>query len=317
MTSNTRFLDGHWVPADSRITYQDFKHWEQAMRQSHEMSQTQTNGQHLRKLSMWGPASPSFTPQANANSESQVPFDAADAEPIALRLARNRPAIDALRRTSKVRYRRNLKLLASSFPLADEFAAKNKKAKKDTEKEAKKAQGLTDTEIMAQKELAKRKAVELTVEELKCIKEMKAAKAKAAAKERLRQKNERASNIDGGGKKTATGKGIQKASGSGLMKPVENRVERTAVKVTANRVEKSAYVGTAKNAGKVLEITTRKTPNKTSGKDAEKSASKSTEKMAPKTSTEKAAPKKIGGTPAKRSGKMSLRAKMMPKMKRW
>lgn len=311
MTSNTRFLDGHWVPADSRITYQDFKHWEQAMRQSHEMSQTQADGQHLRKLSMCGPDSPSFTPQVNANSESQVPFDAADTEHIVLRLARNRPAIDALRRTSKMRYRRNLKLLASSFPLADELAVKNK--------EAKKSQGLTDTEILAQKELAKRKAVELTVEELKCIKEMKAAKSKAAAEERLRQKNERASNIDGVGKKTekTTGKGIQKASGSGMMKPVEKRVEKTAAKVTGNRVDKSAYVGTAKNAGKVVEITTRKTPDKTSGKDADKSASKSTEKMTPKTSTEKAAPKKTGGTPAKRSGKMSLRAKMMPKMKRW
>ncbi|KKY33517.1 hypothetical protein UCDDA912_g06496 [Diaporthe ampelina] len=136
---------------------------------------------------MANPGSPAFTPQIVGAKQSQ---DVREVHPdaIVFRLARNRAALDALRRTRKMRYRQNLKFLAKSFPLADEVATRNKQARE----EADEAQGLTSDERLAQKEIAERKKTEMTVEELKYIKEMKAAKVKEAATKRLQLARERA-----------------------------------------------------------------------------------------------------------------------------
>lgn len=342
-----KILDGRWVPSESRITYQNFKHWEAAMRQSHEMAQTQADGHHLRGLSM-GPASPAFTPQASAENESQFSHDVGP-DAITFRLARNRPALDALRRTRKMRYRHNLKFLAANFPLADELGTKTKQARKEAKAEAEKAQGLTATEILAQKELAKKKKVEKTVEELKYIREMKAAKVKEAATERLKGK-EAKDNITENKTEKATGKSVKETAGKKVENLAPKRAEKTgksAEKAAGKSVEKAVQNGAPLVAPNVFAMTAQKTAGKGEEKEVQKSfcpmppnvfamkapkrTKKSTEdtdgesdeetgkrakKTAPKT-VEKTAPKSTGSTAARKSGKQTLRAKMMPKMKRW
>lgn len=294
MAPQNRFLDGRWVPADSHITYQDFKHWEYAMRQSHQMAQAQAEGQQLRQHPMETPSSPIFTHQICLDKQQPDNLQEPNPEAVIFRLARHRPALDALRRTHKMRYRRNLSVLAESFPLADELVTKEKKVKKDSEK----AQGLTGAEILAQKELAKRKNAEMTVEELKYIREMKAAKVKAAAQERLKEKNEKAARND-----------ITRNK-------VENSTGKSVKEIAGKKVDPAARKTAEKTVTKSMEKTTGKSVEKVARKGTEKNAPKVTEKTAPK-SAEKPAPKSTGKTVGKRSGKMSLRTKMMPKMKRW
>ncbi|KAI7779042.1 hypothetical protein LA080_001388 [Diaporthe eres] len=341
MPSKKAFLDGRWVPSESRITYQNFKHWEAAMRQSHEMAQTQADGQHLRDLSM-GPASPAFTPPASAENESQFAYDV-DPDAAIFRLARNRPALEALRRTRKMRYRHNLKFLAANFPLADELRTKEKQAKKEAKTEAEKAQGLTTAEILAQKELAKKKMTEKTVEELKYIREMKAAKVKEAATERLKEKEAKDSITEKKAEK-ATGKNVKETAGKKVEKAAPKRAEKIGKSAEKEKaVQRSDFL----MAPNVFATTAKKTAGKDEEKEVQKSfcpmppnvfamkapkrARKSTEetdgesdeetgksakKTAPKT-VEKTAPKSTGSTAGRKSGKQTLRAKMMPKMKRW
>ncbi|KAG6360960.1 hypothetical protein INS49_012028 [Diaporthe citri] len=303
MASKNAFLDGRWVPADSRITYQNFKHWEAAMRQSHEMAQTQADGQHLRQLSMCGPASPTFTPQTGCDKQSEIVHET-NPDAIVFHLARNRPALDALRRTRKMRYRHNLKFLAASFPLADEQAKKDKQARKAAEKKAEEAQGLTAAEILAQKELAKKKIGEKTVEELKYIREMKAAKVKAAATERIKDK-EAKNGITGKGTEKATGKKVKSAA----RKSAEKAVQRSTSLMPPN-------VFAMKTAEKVAQGGFCPMPPNIFAMKAPKRAGNSIEE-ADGESAEETAPKSTGSTAGRKSGKKTLRAKMMPKMKRW
>lgn len=346
MTSKNAFLNGRWVPADSRITYQNFKHWEAAMRQSHEMGQTQADGRHLRQLFMCDPGSPAFTPQATADNETQFAYEV-DPEALIFRLARNRPALDALRRTRKMRYRHNLKFLAANFPLADELAKKEKQAKNEAkneaQKEAEKAQGLTTAEILAQKELAKKKIAEKTVEELKYIREMKAAKVKAAASDRLKEK-EAKDNITAKKTEKVTGKSSKETAGKKLENAARKSAEKTgksaeksAGKSVESVVQSGAYLmppnvfakTAAKTAGKseeksfcpmppnvfALPKTAGKSTKKATGESDEESG-ESDEETAPKT-VKKTASKSTGSTAGRKSGKKSLYAKMMPKMRRW
>lgn len=340
MTSKTAFLDGRWLPSESHITYQNFKHWEAAMRQSHEMAQTQADGQQLRQVSMWRPASPAFTPQSSSENESQFAYEV-EPEALMFRLARNRPALDALRRTRKMRYRHNLKFLATSFPLADEQAKKDKEVKKEAAKKAEKAQGLTSAEILAQKELAKKKQVEKTVEELKYIREMKAAKVKAAASERLKEKEAKngtpgketekvtaKSAKETAGKKVETtarkraektGKSMEKVmqSSASLMPP--NVFAKTAPKTAGKRAEKEAQQSFCPMPPNIFAIKAPKRAAKSTEESDEEDSEKTVKrakKTAPET-VEETAPKSTGSTTARKSGKKSLYAKMMPKMKRW
>lgn len=334
MSSRNAFLDGTWVPDDSKITFQDFKHWEKAMRHSHEMSKNQAKGQLLRQLPMDIPSSPIFTHPIVADKQQSDNFHDTHPDAIVFRLARNRAALEALRRTHKMRYRRNLKYLAASFPLADEPAAKEKQAKEEAkkkakeeaekaQKEAEKAQGLTSAEILAQKELARKKQAGIAVEELKYIREMKAVKVKAAATERLKDKVEK---TDATGKEAqkAAGKSAKANAGKGLEKTVRKTADKTARKTAEKTAGKSAGpvepwspMKTGEKAFNMFsaEKTPRKDVDKTSRKSVEKTAAKSAEKEAP----EKAAPEKAVApkSTSSKSGKMSLRAKMMPKMKRW
>lgn len=211
MAANNVFLNGEWLPSSSQITYQDFKHWEQAMMYSRESSINQAQGQRLRQLSVATPPSPAFTPQADTEKRTE---DVREIHPdaIVVRLARNRAALDALRRTRKMRYRHSLKYLAKSFPLADEVAAKNKRARAEAER----AQGLTGAERLAQKKLAEQKAAEMTVEEMRYIKEMKAARVKAAATKRLQLAKERADKNEAAEKRAAEKKAAKKAGQNSL-----------------------------------------------------------------------------------------------------
>lgn len=308
MAFKNAFLDGRWVPSDARITYQNFNHWEAAMRQSHEMAQTQADGQQLRHL--WGPASPTFTPQTGFDKQSDNVYET-NPDAIVFRLARNRPALDALRRTRKIRYRHNLKFLAASFPLADEAAKKDKQAKQEAEKE--KAQGLTTAEILAQKELAKKKNVEKTIEELKYIREMKAAKTKAAASERLKEKE---------AKNGTTSKEAEKATGKSAKETPAKKVV-TAARKSAQKATKSAEKEVQKTFcpqppnmfAMPAQKKAKKSAEEDTGETAEKRG-KRAEKAAPET-VQNRAPKSTGEPRVTKSAGKSLRAKMMPKVKRW
>lgn len=307
MAFKNAFLDGRWVPSDSRITYQNFQHWEAAMRQSHEMAQTQADGQQLRHL--WGPASPTFTPQTGFDGQSDNVYET-DPDAIVFRLARNRPALDALRRTRKMRYRHNLKFLVASFPLADEAATKDEQAKKEAEKEQ--AQGLTAAEILAQKELAKRKHVEKTVEELKYLREMKAAKTKAAATERLKEKDAKNGTTEKKTEKAAARKSAQKAAQSA------DKAARQAV-VEMVRAEKAAGKSTKKEVQKTFcpqPPNMFAMPAQKKAKSTEEDTEESGQKTAPEP-VQNRAPKSTGESRVTKSGGKSLRAKMMPKVKRW
>lgn len=285
------------------------------MRQSHEMAQTQADGQHLRHLSARGPASPTLIPRANADNESQLAHDF-DPKAVVIRLARNRPALYSLRRTRKMRYRLNLDFLSASFPLADE-----------PKKEAERAQGLTSTQILGQKKVSVMKIREYTDKELKWIRDGKAKEKAEKAQQRLKEQAAR-SDVTGRKDEKVTGKSIQKIAGQSLEKVAQKSTERTAKKVVEKNVVRRRYVGTAVNTterpapfnmflGKHI-MPVSKSAEKSKAENTEKAAAKNTEKTARK-STEKTAPKSTGSTAASKSGKKTLRAKMMPapETKRW
>lgn len=385
MASKQAFLDGQWVPNDSRITYQNFQHWEEAMIHSN-----QAEGQHLRQEPTWDQVSPKLTLQANDKQQSgdvheihsdvivheeinpdvilhEIDYDVdvleTQSDTIVFRLARNPGALEALRRTHKMRYRHNLKYLAASFPLADELATMKTQAKKESEqakkeleqikkkaeqakreleqakkeseqvkkaseqakKASEKTQGLTSAEILAQKELAKRKK-EITLEQLKELREMKDAKTKAAAEQRLKDK---------AAKSDPTGKQAQKAAGKSMEKTARKGADKTARKTaekTAGKSAEKAALESTENPWKIrkgtevvnifsLETTKRKRTEETTAQSAKKARpeKEAPEKEAPKKAvTEKAVREKaVPKSTASKPGKMSLRAKMMPKMKRW
>ncbi|KAJ0117364.1 hypothetical protein J7T55_003778 [Diaporthe amygdali] len=174
------------LPPAPQLTYDSCKHWMRVMEHSYEMSQNQVNEHYVRQLSMTNPASPTFSPQMTVKEASED-IHKINPHGIEFRLARNPDALAALRRTRKLRYRNNLKLLKMSFKMAHEPAWKPKR----DEGPVAQSHNLTDAEWKAQKELADKKKAEMTVEEMKYIAEMKSAKVKAAADQRLQLAKDR------------------------------------------------------------------------------------------------------------------------------
>ncbi|KAL1850720.1 hypothetical protein Daus18300_012798 [Diaporthe australafricana] len=172
------------APPAPPVEYQSFANWAQASEYSYEMAQLQANARYLRQLSMKNPVPPTSTPQEDCTDEPPQDF-------YRVRLAHNRDAIHALRRTRKMRHRHNLKFLATSFRLAHEPTTRARQAKleKQVKSVVTESENMDETVKIAQQELAAKKKEAMTVEELKAIRAMKADKVKAAAGERLKVVN--------------------------------------------------------------------------------------------------------------------------------
>lgn len=216
-----------------QLTYDSCKHWMRVMEHSYEMSQNQANEHYVRQLSMTNPVSPTFSPRIAVETPSED-IHKINPHGIEFRLARNPDALAALRRSRKLRYRHNLKLLKMSFKMAHEPAWKPK----HDESPVTQPHNLTDAEWKAQKELADKKKAEMTVEELKYIAEMKSAKVKAAADQRLQLAKDRVAEQEAA-KKQAGKKRVGTKPKPAATKPAATKLvanKSIANKHTTNRI---------------------------------------------------------------------------------